>query len=171
MSKQEIDKEDVDFEQQAFKRWFFGLGRRLHSAPWLIYVIVLILGGLTTWMIFSPLQLEGTLKLLKGGGEISLKQKSAWIVALLLSVATTLVTVIVFELLKLLLERLQASIATRMAFNQFWGNGASKRGNEGVILLQEENIEETVKKLVPAAQFDKPQIENVSNRFFKAVTW
>jgi len=59
-----------------------------------------------------------------------------------------------------------------MAFNEFWGTGASTRGNEGVILLQEENIEKAIHKLGGTSiSFDQATIGGNANRFFKAITW
>jgi hypothetical protein len=105
------------------------------------------------------------------GNKLSLNQNSVWFPVLLLSIATTLVTVSVFELLKLALEWTRSYISTRMAFNRFWGDGASTSGNNGVILLQEENIEETVKGFAPSVSFAEPTIGETQNRFFKAITW
>jgi len=157
---------------ERFKGWIFGVGRVLHSAQWLIYVIVLVLGIVASQFVFKPTRIEGYLKQLQNGGSISLTQQSDWLGTLSFLVTTTLVTVSVFELLKLALERFRFYVATRLAFNEFWGIGRSTGGNQGVILLQEENIEDAVTKLAQTEHvFGKPQIDRAANRFFKAINW
>jgi hypothetical protein len=155
---------------ERLRGWMFAVGRRLHSAPWLIYVIVFILGAGGSWLTFAPTRMTGGLE---KSGAISLQQRSVWWVVLALSITTTLVTVSMFELLKLILEQVRSFLATRMAFNGFWGIGASTRGNEGIILLQEEDLEETVSKLTGGqALFAKAKTATTNdNRFFKAITW
>jgi hypothetical protein len=162
-----------DGARESKDNWIFKLGRYLLSVTWLIYVVVLLVGLFGFWKAFQPTRIEGTLNELKNGGHISLLQSSVWVPALLLSVATTLVTVSVFELLKKLLETFLDFIAARMAFNQFWGDKASKHGADGVILLKEENIEEATKKLLSGTSvlFDKSHVGEDYNRFFKARIW
>lgn len=153
---------------------FVRTGRYLLSAAWLVYALFFVAGLIGFWVFFTPTTIEGTLRELKSGGSITLVQNSVWKLALMLSIATNLVTVSSFELIKRFLEWSREVIAARTEFNQFWGDRASARGSDGgVILLQEENIEEATKPLSPEASlhFDESHAGDKFNRFFKARIW
>jgi hypothetical protein len=101
--------------------------------------------------------------------DFALVQKSPWWVTVLTSIATIMITVSIFELLKAAVEHLISVYSAGRAFDAFFGDGASHSGRQGVVILQAAQIDVLAETLLPG--FRKSMSSGQQNRFFKARTW
>jgi hypothetical protein len=105
-----------------------------------------------------------------GGGAVSLTiQRRALPLAIASAFSTTVITICLYELLNMMLHYGIWRRLNQHAFDGFFGQGASDRSAEGVVVLQGDRVDTLLEDYVP----NFAQIINgrPNGRFFKARAW
>lgn len=160
------------FRMRAFRRFI--------TSKLTVYVLLAAVGVSVFWLVLTylpPAPTVGDSTTIKAADEVgktawkdfALVQRSHWWVTVLTSIATVMITVSIFELLKAAAEHLISFYSAGRAFDAFFGDGASQPGRQGVVILQAAQIDVLAETVLPG--FRKSMSSAQQNRFFKARTW
>ena len=112
---------------------------------------------------------NGTDRGAPGGLELTMKPKPSLVLVVLTGLSMTMLTVSVFELLKLFAQYAVYYLGRGRGFDRFFGDHASSCSGRGVILVQSDDLNSLVKNALPG---DASTIRiNNALRSFKARTW